>query len=325
MFPIFYLLLFCDEEAMKKFFFRCILYVLIVSIRSQASNVVLDNFLSDSQNKGWKILYLQGNEIRVWEPLRQESEPLSSKGEYIYNTPPNEVLQGFSLAFANSKALIAKDAIVGDQGQIMFIDRNSGEEIIIYNGSAPKSPVLSPDERYIAFLSEGNFYTDYSLYSLFLLDLQSRNLTKIVSNEIMPGGSYNANISWLDNQTVVYSNHDGEIYLLNLHTKERTFVITGYDPLCSPEGQRILFKKHQYKPYRPFIYRFRDNQVEAIKLSNVYNAIWAPNGKFLLVVKMNNAFLSTNEWKKQVIVFDIESQKTAPLFTYEGYEYLDCK
>lgn len=210
---------------------------------------------------------------------------------------------------------------------VLFNLKNKSEEIIYKSDKRIISPIISPDEKTIAFLSD---YKWEDTYSLFILNISTKKIAKLLDSNTIYGGGYNFNISWSpDGNEIAYSSKEGFLNLVNIKTGTTEKLIKGYNPLFSPDGKQILFSDSQYKPYTALIYDFASKQIQKLNVGNdIFNAIWSPDGKYLIVVKSHSSFkdiLSFNEWGKKVLVYDIAAKGKVDLFKFEGFEYIDFK
>lgn len=317
------------KEGLKM---KCILRVVggiilcIFLISCSNDQELLKRFLNDAVKDQRRIVFVQLYEIKLWKPQNETLSIIKSK-----DTPIKDSFISPSFCFNREKVLFSMDETNNDgktlSKLVLFNLKNKSEEIIYKSNKRIISPILSPDNKKIAFLSD---YKWENAYSLFILNVSTKKIIKLLDNNTIYGGGYNFNISWSSGSNeIIYSSIDGFINLINISTKESRKLIKGYNPLFSPDGKQILFSDSQYKPYTPLIYDLVSGQTQKLKAgSDVYNAIWSPDEKYLIVVKSHTSLkdmLSFNEWGNKVVVYDIATQKKTDLFKFEGFEYIDFK
>ncbi|MDY0091206.1 MAG: hypothetical protein RBT80_00730 [Candidatus Vecturithrix sp.] len=283
-----------------------------------------DTFLYTCGQQQWQILTVElgkGFErIVVWKPHAPQliplRDPLTENRNQAF-----DVIRTPSFGATNQEVLFARN------NKLLLYDLKSETIEVLYEydltkRSAIYSATLSPDTKTIAFL----VYVGGDSYALYILDRASKLATNVLPNNVASFGKSNMNISWTpDSRKILYADITGKIYMIDIHTLEKTFVIVGFDPLCSPDGQKLLFAKHQYKPYKGYIYNFSDHKVKKIRFLNLMNAIWTPDSRYILVAQLNKDVFHWNEWRTRVRVINPNTQQFATLFTYKGFENLDCK
>lgn len=286
----------------------------------------LKHFLDNTIKIQRGVIFVQLQEIKLWQPPNKILPIVKGKDISIKDS-----LISPSLCFNREKVMYSVDE-TKNNGEtlsklVLYNLKNKSEEIIYKSNKRIISPILSPDNKTIAFLSD---YKEENAYSLFILDIPTNNILKLLNNNTVHGGGYNFNMSWSpDSNNIAYSNKEGLLNFIDVKTKKIKRLIKGYNPLISPDGRRILFSDSKYKPYTPLIYDISSKQIQKLNIgSDVYNAIWSPDGKYLIIVKRHRNLkdiLSFNEWGKKVLVYDIVSKKRAELFCFEGFEYIDFK
>jgi len=301
--------------------------LLCVSLSSCSDDQkLLKRFLNDAVKDQRRIVFVQLYEIKLWQPQNETLSIIKSK-----DAPIKDSFISPSFCFNREKVLFSTDETNNDgktlSKLVLFNLKNKSEEIIYKSNKRIISPILSPDNRTIAFLSD---YKCENAYSLFILNISTKKIIKLLESNTIHGGGYNFNISWSpDCNDIAYSNNEGFLNMINVKTRETKKLVKGYNPLFSPDGKQILFSNSQYKPYTPLIFDLASKQIQKLKTgSDVYNAIWSPDGKYLIVVKSHSSFkdiLSFNEWGNKVIVYDIAANEKVDLFKYEGFEYIDFK
>ena len=287
---------------------------------------LLKRFLNDAVKDQRRIVFVQLYEIKLWNPPNEIISIIKSK-----DVPTKDSFISPSFCFNREKALFSMDE-TNNEGEtlsklILYNLKKKSEEIIYKSNKRIISPILSPDNKTIAFLSD---YKWEDTYSLFILNISTKKIMKLLESNTIHGGGYNSNISWSpDSKGIAYSSKEGFLNLVNIKTGKTEKLIKGYNPLFSPDGKQILFSDSQYKPYTPLIYDFASKQVQKLNVgNNIFNAIWSPDGKYLIIVKSHSSFkdiLNFNEWSKKVVIYDIAAKEKVDLFKFEGFEYIDFK
>jgi Tol biopolymer transport system component len=304
----------------------CILLTFI-SCSNDASKILLKQFLHECVNKQWNIMIVQVDAVKMWEPKTNllNKLPLGKKISLNYSIVSPSIYE------KGEKILFSVDEISGEGDQsaklILYMVQNGSEEVLYKSKNRIISPVSSPDNKTIAFLSD---YKSGNFYSLFIYNISTRSVSILLDNNVVYGGGYNFNISWSPSgNEIAFTDANYYINIININTKESRKLIKGYNPLFSPDGKQILFSDSQYKPYMPLIYNLSNGQTQKLKTRDeVYNAIWSPCGKYLIVVERYASLkdiFSFNEWGKKLIVYEIATKEKTELFKYEGFEYIDFK
>ncbi|OPY73964.1 MAG: translocation protein TolB [Syntrophorhabdus sp. PtaU1.Bin002] len=304
-----------------------LLSVLLISCSGFGSQDILKRFLDDCIEKQRHMVIVQLDGIKLWDPKINDIKPLLNN-KYMQ---PHDSIISPSFCINREKLLFSIDKI-NERGEasanLAFLSLKDGSSDVVYESkNRIVSPILSPNNNKIAFLSE---YKRENLYSLFVYDLSSKGVMKLIGNNALYGYGYNYNISWSpDGTEIAYTDTNGFLNIINIETKKNTKLIKGYNPLFSPDGKQILFADDLYKPYTPLIYDLVSKQTRKLKVgSGVYNAIWSPDGKYLIIVKMDSSLkniLKLNEWGKKVYVYDIAEKEKTELFKFDGFEYIDFK
>lgn len=302
------------------------IFLCIFFISCSNDQELLKRFLSEASKDQRTMVFVQLYEIKLWRPPDEFLSVIKSK-----DVPIKDSFISPSLCFNKEKILFSMDETNNDgktlSKLVLFNLKNQSEEILYKSNKRIISPILSPDEKKIAFLSD---YKGEDTYSLFVLNISSKEISKLLDSNTIYGGGYNFNISWSpDSNEIAYANKDGFLNVINIKTKINTKLIKGYNPLFSPDGKQLLFSDSKYKPYAPLIYDLLSKQIQKLSAgSDVYNVIWSPDVKYLIIVKKHTRLkdmLSFNEWGNKVVIYEIATKQKADLFKFEGFEYIDFK
>lgn len=298
-----------------------LIFLLFCSCKSVVDNKLFNDFMKDYNANRWKIVVVERGKIKYGDPISGKTIPLFGNRDYIFNTPVEKV-DCPSLCFNNSKLLIAKNNYSENIGKLVLIDLKTGGEKMLAKAQPIISPAISGDYKYIAYLST----PINSVYSMFLLNLESGKIDKIVNGNVIHGGVYNTAISWGETNQLFFTDKNKNICIFDVNTKTIIkHVICGYDPVISNNTHTMIYKKHDSKPYTPFVYDIINRTTNNIRGSEIYNATWTPNDKYFLVIRNISKFWKWNEWEKEVLIMDASTGHMHKLIEYEGYEYIDCE
>ncbi len=228
------------------------------------------------------------------------SDPVwSADGSKIYYVSSDEdhnyYLKSISASGGNSSILATEKFIVDTTIRLLFW------------------PTVSPDNQHIAFT---RFKRDSARYHIAILDLNTRTITDITSDEYndmtpawSPDGNSIAFISSLGNRSVarVYNVHTGEINRLSLN-------FHGADPysLCwSPDGSKLAMSRYS----ETIVYDIRKDEMTLIPLADVSPPLWLPDSKSLVVLTRR----SYNYRLHAVTLSDTNDRQ----LTYHGTEFRD--
>jgi len=299
-------------------FFISIVIIFFASFHSYGKELNSSFHESIRQKNIIKIIVVEPGEIKLWHSKNKNLSSLFKNKKYLFDAS-NVSIECPSFCFNHDKLLFARNILSGNKGSIIILNLKNGTENILYKRTIIKSPTLSHDGKLIAFLSD----VEWEKSSLFILEISTKKVTKI-KDDVYCGG-YNLNISWhTDNQHVACADIKGNILVVDIVSKENIQIEQGYDPIYSPDGKSVLFKKSKNKPYNPYILDVKSKTIKKINISRVFNAIWLFDGEHLLITKNVANIFKWNEWAKEVLLVKIDPIKKFPLFKYEGYEYLAC-
>jgi Tol biopolymer transport system component len=297
-----------------------ILLILFIAGKSFGDNKIYQNFIKDYNDNTWKIVVVERGKIKYGDPISGKTIPLFGNRDYNFNTPA-ETVDCPSLCFNNSKLLIAKNNYSDNTGKLILIDLDTGTEKLLTVSKPIVSAIISRDDNYIAYLSDYNNL----LYSLYILDLKSGKIETIVDNNIKHIGVYDTAISWGNKNQLFYSDKDRNINVFDIKTKAIKHIASGYNPIISPDNNKIIYRKRGNKPFTPSVYELTSGKSKKISGLETFNAIWSPNSKYYLIVKNISKIWRWNEWEKSVIIVDVKTMEKHTIFEFEGYEYIDCK
>lgn len=276
--------------------------------------LTIDSFADNGDGDKYRILLVEKGFVSIIDIVDLVSKSVSINKIYEFNEVNVSVV---APQFLNSNiVLFCENDRRNKIGRLKMLALENGRLDILYEGRRfLQSPRISPDKSKVAFLVE-NISDDHGL---FVYDLINEKTDIIVDSGIYAAGTYNYNISWINSSNnILYSNEVGDIILLNINTGEKRFIIKGYDPDSSPNGEFIMYKKIKSKPYAPYVYNISKGTEEKVKGFSIYNAKWLPSGDILLIKSAGNLF-NMDEWKKELVIYN--GNEKVKILDYRGYEY----
>lgn len=272
----------------------------------------------------WNIVIVGLNSLYCYK-MDQATHSVKSPDEVVSYDPSEQIWDPIYFHDGEGKIFYAKNTIAERNGYLLLYDNNANKISQVYHGDQIYSLCMSPNKKMIAFLSN----SENSAYLLLIYNMQSKQITSY-DVRIKKGGAYNKSISWApDSDKIFYTNIDGIICSFDLINNKIVEYFKGYDPLCSPDGKKMLFKKEPCKPYIINVYTFLDGTTMKIRMGDVYNATWSPdsNGLFVVLKGISSfswkALFSLSEWRKHVLYYDLTKMNKIVLFNFEGFEFID--
>lgn len=261
-----------------------------------------------------KLAIVEVGQISLW--IHKAMNVLIKNATFPYDSS-NELIENPTFINKGDKLLYAKNIIAEDRGVLVMFDLNSRNEKIVYQGHAIKSPSISNNEKYVAFLSDRDTRGGYSLY---VLEVSSSDLKKIVNSGVY-GEGYNLNISWLyGDENILYSDVNGHINTISFKSLNVEKITYGYSPIASHDGKMIIVNQKGKKPYNPMIYYMETGNTKVIKSKRVFNATWVPNRNCILIVRNVSSIFRWNEWEKEVVMIDVNNLEEEEILKFEGFE-----
>lgn len=290
---------------MRRVAFAVAMILLAYSHNSIANGVYAD--------RGFKIAIVEKGWLSVIDVL--ELDMKSTTSEKIYEFNEAYVSVSCPQFIDSKKLLFAENDRRNNRGLLIIKDLDDGELEKLYEGRIVESPRISLDLSKVLFM----VLNDANDYGLMLYDMKNKTSSKILETGVFAAGAYNFNISWVgDSNHMLYSNVNGEIYMLDIVSGEKKYITNGYDPDCSEDGKMILYKKSKYKPYTPYVYNIKDGSEYKVKGSSIYNVKWLADGR-LEIIQSASSIFNMDEWRKNLLISD--GEKKVKVFEYRGYEY----
>ena len=170
----------------------------------------------------------------------------------------------------------------GRQGKDIYMSDfdGAGQRKLTDYGKITLSPCLSPDGKYLAFISykEGPS-------NLFVLDVEKKR--EIYANR---DGGMKLPSAWLDKRTLVYTHTSGKystIYAENVETKEKRVLVRQEGILASPgfstDGKKMVFVSDMYGTPQVFIRDLSSGETKRLTYAGTYNTtpVLSPKGDLI--------------------------------------------
>jgi len=265
---------------------------------------------------------VEGRDGILFIPAERVKE--TRQTEVIYSKKAGESINCPQFLNSSYDILFSKVDYGKNTGGLYWYVRNDKKLHELVANTIAISPVVSPDGKNIAFLSNRHFDGKKSLFNLYVYDLRSKAVNETKSVRVKHDTAYNASISWFnDRKAIAFTNEEGYICRIDLDTGQIIKYIKGYDPIISPSGMSVLFKTTENKPYRPAIYNFASKEIRKINVFEVLNAVWSKDDDSIVLVRNVSRLWTWNEWEREVSIYDLKTAKRSKVFNFEGYEYID--
>jgi Tol biopolymer transport system component len=244
--------------------------------------------------------------------------------EVIYSRASGESINCPQFLNSSYDVLFSKIDYAKNTGGLYWYARNDKKLHELVTNTIAISPAVSPDGKYIAFLSDRHFDGKKSLFNLYVYDLGSKAVNQMKNVRVKQDTAYNASISWFnDSRAIAFTNEEGYICRIDFATGQIIKYFKGYDPIVSPSGMSVLFKTTENKPYRPAIYNFASKEIRKINVFEVLNAVWSEDDDSIVLVRNVSRLWKWNEWEREVSIYDLKTSKRSKVFSFEGFEYID--
>ena len=187
----------------------------------------------------------------------------------------------------------------GDPDVFVMNEDGSNQVPLTKNGAADTEPRLSPDKKWVAFISEESGDREINRALLGEKETEIERLTNSLGADEMhwwsPDGSRIAFVSNRDGQPEVYlMNADGSNFTRVTHDQSAP-LLSGW----SPDGQWIAFSFTGADGESPGIFTRNPDGVNIRALTDTedYEAIWSPDGNRI-------AFVSMRDGNSEIYVMD---------------------
>lgn len=159
------------------------------------------------------------------------------------------------LSFLDTETLLyskkVKDGDYEHYQMFKYSLKNNREDNILKSDANDKSPIVSPDGKKIAYLSDVN-----NKYNLYVLNLSDNSVDKIDMKSAIVGETLN----WShDSRYILYTVLDGtakyKIKIADVNEKSSDEIGDGYISAFSPDGRYLVYASYDIMNKKQIIYR----------------------------------------------------------------------
>lgn len=244
---------------------------------------------------GGKVVFEREGYLHLVDPVQKSVQKLT------VNIPGdlNNVRPGFKkagrLIFNAAISPTGKRAAFEARGEIVTVPVEKGDirNLTHTVDKAERLPAWSPDGKKIAYFGEHN-----KQYALFIVDQKGTSTPEIFT---MKENVYYYHLTWSpDSKKVLYSDHDRNLYYMDLAAKKAVKIST--DPRLlvelyaswSPDSQWIAYTKTGVNELRSiFLYSLKTGKSHRVTdgMSDAYSPVFSRDGKYLhFAASTNRAF-----------------------------------
>lgn len=200
--------------------------------------------------------------------------------------------------------LLTKDAFGRMEYQIKISDSDGVNAQTLFSSSEPlASPVWSPDNNKIAYISFENGYSEVFIKYPFL---EQKTIKLPRFNGIASAPSWHPNGKIL---VVTFSkNGNKDVYTYHIETQKINRLTThkGIDTEggFSPDGKKLIFTSNRSGKAQIYLKNLETGKIKRMSFQGQYNvsARFSPDGKYLVM-------LSANQGKYQIILLDLKNNE----------------
>jgi len=206
-----------------------------------------------------------------------------------------------------------KEESEGGGDSLVVLDLKKGTRRVLLKMPYLDGPRWSPDGTGIAF--EGQSARSAGL-RLYLYTLEGGALSTIVEGQLKGGEML---FSWApDGKSLVYQDASNNIYVLDLATRERARIDSGWFPTWSPNGRYIAYRADGADDPGYDIYDLQTRKRERIlRRKYVYRSlVWSPDSRYVIYSADGR-----DEYYGDLFILDLESKKETRVLRLEESVY----
>lgn len=263
--------------------------------------------------KNWRLLVYDGKHNYY---LRLSSKSLEGLG-----LSSGDSLEDFASLHPDGNSLVfAKNWGEGVRALISQVFKSKHESVVA-NMPYLLCPRWSPRGSEIAFQGKAK---DAEAYSLFVLQASDGKPITIVDSEI-PSGS--CLFSWApDGKRLAFQSTENKIWLVELATKHRRLVDSGWFPSWSPDGRYLTYRVDAKDPNPGYIiYDLHSGVKKSLLVGQaVYRTlVWSPDSRYLAYSKSGVSLsrLLGGESHNEVFVMEVATQGETRIYSHDRSLY----
>jgi len=240
--------------------------------------------------------------VLVYVGDRVESLDLTTKSlsPVVPANPSENGSPGMASFSPDAWEIIFKEETAGGGDSLVVFNLKKGTRRLLLKMPYLDGPRWSPDGTGIAFEGRLAASGDYSLY---LFTLKGGALSTIIEGKLKGGEML---FSWApDGKGVVYQDAANDIYVLDLTTRVRTKIDSGWFPTWSPNRKYIAYRADGADNPGYIIYDLQARKTERIlRGTSVYRSlVWSPDSRYLIY-----AADGRGEYYGDLLILDLESK-----------------
>uniref|UniRef100_A0A7V2ZIF6 TolB protein n=1 Tax=Ignavibacterium album TaxID=591197 RepID=A0A7V2ZIF6_9BACT len=281
-----------------------VLHILVIYSCSDNSNPILPINSGHS-----KILFQANNQLNIINADGSNFQLVPTQGLYTFVA---------KLSSDASKVVYGSVDTDTTYQQILLYNFRSNETIKITDDNLfHDSPVISPDNNCVLYLTRRDWKNDLYLYNILNGEVKQINCNL---------NAFNPNFSADGSKIVCYGNNGGDsvgIFVMNIDGGDLTFIKNGSFPVFSPDGKKILYQKF-IPPYDNGLYIMNTDGTEDKLLSLIpfqTNPRFSPDGSRIIFSKFTTNFdiyLINIDGSNLINLTNSDTEETQPVFTPDG-------
>jgi TolB protein len=279
-----------------------VLHILAIYSCSDDSNPILPINSGHS-----KILFQANNQLNI----------INADGSN-FQLVPTQGLYTFVANLSSDASKIVYGSVDTTYQQILLYNFRNNETIKITDDNLfHDSPVISPDNNSVLYLTRMEWKNGLYLYNILNGEIKQLNSSLNASNP---------NFSADGSKIVCYGNNGVDsvgIFVMNIDGSDLRFIKNGSSPVFSPDGKNILYQKF-IPPYDQGLYIMKIDGSEDKFLSSIpfqTRPRFSPDGSRIIFSKFTTNFdiyLINVDGSNLINLTNSDAGETQPVFTSDG-------
>ncbi len=254
-----------------------------------------------ASSDGRVVAFLRDGRIHVFTPSSQKLDTLTIMLEPDRSEAAPRRVSGARWIQSVAPSPSGDRLVLGMRGDVVRFDPTSGtaENLTRTSGVAERSPVISPDGKWIAYFSD-----EKGEYALHVRPTEGRGSVRKIPVELKP--SYYHELTWSpDSKRLAFSDKKLTLWVVDVETQGARRITTStfplqerYEPAWSPDGTWLAYSRYEANGVRAiYVYhavRGRKSRVTRGRVDAEYPAFDA-GGRYLYFVASNTAALGETQ------------------------------